>query len=117
MNAIFKRAGHVNNQYLKSRLKGPHLQQLLLNSSFHPRIHHVAASEENILNQHLLKVLWVPRQKWVLLYSPSNFRREQRCGNANSQYKMENIYTKSFKKKSQKLPFFIYIFTEHQISS
>ena len=50
----------MDNWYLKSRLKGPHLQQLLLDSGLHPRIHHVPTGEENLLNQQLLNILWVP---------------------------------------------------------
>lgn len=57
LNALYTTAGYVNKQYLKSRLEGPHLQQLLLDSTFHPRVHHVSTSEENILNKQVLNVL------------------------------------------------------------
>ena len=56
-NAIYKTAGYMSKQYLKSRLEGPHLQQLLLNSTFHPRVHHVSTGEENVLNQQVLNIL------------------------------------------------------------
>lgn len=64
-SAIYETAAYINNQYLKRRLKGPHLQQLLLDSTFHPRVHHVPTGEENVLNQHVLNVLGVPRRETV----------------------------------------------------
>ena len=67
IKAIFETAGYTDNWYLKARLKGSHLQQLLLNSDLHPRIHHVPASEENVLNQQLLNILWVPGDKTIPL--------------------------------------------------
>lgn len=57
----------MDNWYLKRRLKGPHLQQLLLDSDLHPRIHHVPTSEENVLNQQLLNILWVPGDETIPL--------------------------------------------------